>query len=79
MECWGTLTFTNEVATALTAVVITSQDQNKTESFNIPPGKRQNLMRLHSFLRIHRQLMIAGGGRDIFFSGIATGTVPIML
>lgn len=36
-------------------------------------------MKPHPSLRLYTQILADGGGRKIFFSGIATGELPILL
>lgn len=36
-------------------------------------------MKPHPSLRLYRQILADGGGREIFFSGIATGELPMLL
>lgn len=37
------------------------------------------LMKPHPSLKLYRQILADGGGREIFFSGIATGELPMLL
>lgn len=46
---------------------------NKIRPLGILSWEGEELMRLHPSLGIYKDLMVPGGGTNIFFSGVATG------
>lgn len=76
---YGMMISSHDLAIELTTAGSPAQDLHKSGPINTLSWKEEGLMRYHPTLKIYTQLIVGEVGRDIYFRGAVTSTVPTML
>lgn len=76
---YGVMTSSHDLASEFTTARSPAQDLHKIGSINTPSWKEEWLMKPHPTLKMYIQLIVDEVGRDIYFRGVVTSMMPVML